>query len=75
VFLEHKGDDVTRSPAARQQLATTEQVADYLQLPPKTLAEWRSQGIGPKYSKIGKHVRYDWADVHAWVAGQQPATV
>jgi excisionase family DNA binding protein len=52
-------------------LGTPEQVADYLQIPVKTLAEWRSRGGGPRYSKVGRHARYDWADVRAWLASQR----
>jgi excisionase family DNA binding protein len=54
-------------------LATPEDVARYLNnIPVKTLAQWRSKGTGPQYRKIGRHVRYDWADVHAWLANQRP---
>lgn len=57
--------------AAPEQLATPEQLADFLQIPEKTLAEWRSQGKGPKYVKPGgRHVRYDWVDVREWVVTQ-----
>jgi hypothetical protein len=53
-------------------LGTTEEVAAYLKdVPPKTLAEWRSRGIGPRYLKVGRHVRYRWSDVEAWLASQQ----
>jgi predicted DNA-binding transcriptional regulator AlpA len=54
-------------------LATTEQVAAYLgdDFPAKTLAEWRSRGIGPRYLKVGRHVRYRWADVETWLASKQ----
>jgi hypothetical protein len=59
-----------------EQLATAEQVADYLQdIPLKTLAKWRSDGTGPRFIKVGRHVRYDWADVRAWLASQRPARV
>lgn len=61
--------------AAPEPLATPDQVADYLQIPAKTLAEWRSRGIGPDYVKPGgRHVRYRWPDVHSWVDTQQPVT-
>lgn len=53
-------------------LATPEDVARYLNdIPVKTLAQWRSKGTGPEYQKVGRHVRYDWADVHAWLASQR----
>ena len=54
-----------------ENLATPAQVAEYLQKPAKTLAQWRSLGTGPKYFKLGGgHVRYSWADVRAWLAEQ-----
>lgn len=56
-------------------LATPEQVADYLQIPVKTLAKWRSEGTGPDYSKVGRHVRYDWADIREWLDTQSAGGV
>jgi excisionase family DNA binding protein len=47
------------------------QVAEYLQIPDKTLAEWRSRGIGPRYHKVGRYVRYRWSDVEAWLDSQR----
>ena len=53
-------------------LATPEEVSDFLRdIPVKTLAKWRSEGTGPKYTKVGRHVRYDWADVREWLKGQR----
>ncbi len=52
-------------------LATPGQVADHLQKPEKTLAEWRSRGIGPRYLKVGRDVRYRWGGDEEWLAGQQ----
>lgn len=59
--------------AGDRPLATPEDVARYLNnIPVKTLAQWRSKGTGPQYRKIGRHVRHDWADVHAWLASRRP---
>jgi predicted DNA-binding transcriptional regulator AlpA len=57
--------------AARTPLAKPIEVATYLQKPEKTLAEWRSRGLGPRYLSVGRDVRYRWADVDQWLAGQQ----
>lgn len=54
----------------RPSLGTPPEVADYLQVPEKTLAEWRSRGIGPSYSKVGRHVRYRWSAVENWLDQQ-----
>ncbi|WP_078309192.1 MULTISPECIES: helix-turn-helix domain-containing protein [unclassified Mycobacterium] len=37
---------------------------------PKTLAQWSSQGRGPKFYKFGGHVRYRLSDVIAWENAQ-----
>lgn len=65
----------SQSPPApqgtRTPLATPGEVARYLQKPEKTLAEWRSRGIGPCYLSVGRDVRYRWSDVDEWLAQQQ----
>jgi len=49
-------------------LAAPGEVADVLGVPVHTLDQWRSRGVGPDYHKVGRHVRYDWADVRRWLA-------
>jgi hypothetical protein len=64
-----------QAPAqGKDSLATPAEVAEFLRKPPKTLAEWRSRGLGPLYFKIGRDVRYAWADVHAWLRQQRSTT-
>lgn len=48
-------------------LWTIEQVAEYLQIPVKTLYQWRHTGYGPCGRRIGRYVRYRAEDVRAWV--------
>ncbi|WP_345475001.1 helix-turn-helix domain-containing protein [Actinoallomurus oryzae] len=55
----------------RASLGTPAQVAEHLQVPEKTLAEWRSRGIGPEYRKVGRYVRYVWKDVDVWLDAQR----
>jgi uncharacterized Zn finger protein len=45
----------------------TDDLAEFLKLPPKTLREWRYKGTGPDYVRVGKHVRYHPADVLEWL--------
>lgn len=67
---------VKTTAAKLEALATPAQVAAFLgEIPEKTLAEWRSQGKGPEYHKVGRYVRYDWADVRAWLAQQRKTMV
>lgn len=35
-------------------------------IPEKTLAQWRYMGKGPRYLKLGGHVRYRREDIDAW---------
>ena len=54
----------------RQPLGTPEEVAEHLQKPPRTLEQWRYRGIGPRYVKVGRDVRYRWSDVEKWLDEQ-----
>lgn len=59
---------MTRTEAGDESLATTDEVAAWLHIEPKTLANWRSQHIGPDYIKIGNNrVRYEWPALRKWV--------
>jgi excisionase family DNA binding protein len=49
---------------------TRREVAERLQLPVGTLADWASKGTGPRYARFGKHTRYRLADVIAWESEQ-----
>jgi predicted DNA-binding transcriptional regulator AlpA len=61
-----------RSQAPPESLATPEEVAAYLKdWSVATLKDWRRKGTGPRYIPMGRHVRYDWADVMAWVAAKK----
>lgn len=43
-------------------------LANYLGIPEQTLANWRSTGQrGPRWYKVGRHVRYRMSDVNAWL--------
>jgi hypothetical protein len=39
-------------------------------VPVATLAQWASQGKGPRYRRFGRHVRYALSDVIAWENAQ-----
>ncbi len=59
-------------------LLTVEDVARLCGVPTKSVYVWRSKGEGPPGFRVGKFVRYDPADVRAWLdqqraAGQSPA--
>jgi excisionase family DNA binding protein len=48
------------------ELWTVHEVAAYLRVPVETLYRWRKFGGGPKAGRVGRHLRYDEADVRAW---------
>jgi excisionase family DNA binding protein len=54
----------------RRPLATSAEVAEYLGVPPRTVDTWAYFGRGPRYSLIGRHRRYRWDDVEAYVDEQ-----
>jgi predicted DNA-binding transcriptional regulator AlpA len=58
---------------APEALWEIEQVAEYLGVPVQTLYTWRKRRYGPPGAKIGKHLRYDPADVRAWFIQQTRA--
>jgi hypothetical protein len=71
---DHRGHGSTsddRLPAAAESglalLMTPAAVSAYLSIPTGTLANWRCQGHGPRYVRVGRHVRYLARDVQEWL--------
>ena len=54
-------------------LWTVEETAQFLRVPKATLYKWRYLGTGPKAGRVGRHLRYDPADVIAWFRQQREA--
>jgi hypothetical protein len=48
-------------------LMTPDEVADLIRITPSQLAQWRYEGNGPTFVKIGRAVRYRRDDVMAYV--------
>lgn len=44
------------------------EVALLLAVSRSTVANWRSRGQGPPYTRVGGSIRYDRAEVLAWLA-------
>ncbi|MFI0772349.1 helix-turn-helix domain-containing protein [Streptomyces sp. NPDC021218] len=42
-------------------------LADELQIPKSTIYGWKSRGIGPRWARVGKHLRARRTDVDAWL--------
>ena len=52
---------------------SVEDVARYLRVPVETVYRWRKVKYGPPAARVGKHLRYDAADVRAWFKAQVAA--
>lgn len=48
-------------------LLNTRDAAKYLAVSIPTLTRWRSQGLGPRWARLGGSVRYRLADLRAFV--------
>lgn len=53
-------------PHADQDILTTIQAGQFLGINHGTLRAWRSQGRGPRYTRLGRLVRYRRRDLEIW---------
>ena len=56
--------------AAPEELWSIDEVSAFLRVPVGTLYQWRHRRIGPRAAKVGRHLRYNPADVRAWLEEQ-----
>ena len=56
-----------------QDLMTTDEAAEFLDLHPATMATWRmTEGRGPRYFKVGqRNVRYRRSELERWLKAQE----
>ncbi|MEU6005916.1 helix-turn-helix domain-containing protein [Streptomyces sp. NPDC047453] len=52
---------------------TPDDIAEMFEVPLETVYQWRKKRTGPPGFRIGKHVRYDPADVRAYVIQRKSA--
>ena len=57
--------DAAHAPLSR--LLIVQEVADLLQVPPKTVYTWRYKGVGPPAVPMGRYLRFRAEDVAAWL--------
>lgn len=67
-MAEPKDDADARAARARNgaPFLSPEQAAFYLGLTTRTLQEYRSNGIGPRFRRHGRYIRYHIDDIDAW---------
>ncbi|MER7667954.1 helix-turn-helix domain-containing protein [Kitasatospora sp. NPDC096128] len=56
-----------RAALDRRPLASAEELAAYLGVPLQTVYAWRHRRQGPVAIKVGRHLRYRWTEVEAWL--------
>jgi len=54
----------------RDDVVTIDEVARRLDIPKKTLYQWRYRGKGPRSHRVGRHVRYRWSEILDWLSDQ-----
>lgn len=47
---------------------STAELSKHWDIPEKTLERWRCEGIGPRFMKVGQHVRYRREDIQQYEA-------
>ncbi|WP_405882455.1 helix-turn-helix domain-containing protein [Streptomyces sp. NBC_01136] len=52
---------------------TPDDIAEMFEVPIETVYQWRKKRTGPPGFRIGKHLRYDPADVRAYVSERKSA--
>lgn len=55
-------------------LLSTNEAAEHLGVTDTTMRRWRSQGVGPAFTKIGAFAAYTVADLDAWVKDGRKVT-
>ena len=50
-----------------ESLIDVQQLADYLDVPVKTLYAWRYRREGPPAFRVGRHLRYRRSDIQHWI--------
>ncbi len=57
----------------REQLMSVEDLAAYLGRSRRTVLDWNSRGLGPKYIRLGRRIAYRPSDVEKWLRTREVA--
>lgn len=63
-------DTIQEVPSLPSPILRTPEAAAYLNVQPTTLEQWRWNGRGPTFVKIGRSVRYRQADLDAFLSAR-----
>ncbi|WP_310717840.1 helix-turn-helix transcriptional regulator [Streptomyces lydicus] len=65
-------DVATEPRALPSRYLTPEDLVEMFELPSiETVYQWRRKRTGPRGFRVGRHLRFDPADVRAWVDSQR----
>lgn len=53
---------------------TSQDLAELLEVPVHTVYDWRYRQIGPTAIKMGRHIRYEVAEVERWLAWKKASS-
>lgn len=67
IGTRHGPRDTRHTTLLRPRLLTEAGTASYLGFHSHTLENWRSAGEGPRWKRLGRSIRYEPADLDAWV--------
>jgi excisionase family DNA binding protein len=67
------GGTAASVPVLPVRLLSVQEVAELLQVPVKTIYQWRYRGEGPRPMRLGKYLRFDPTDVANWIEGRKAA--
>ncbi len=62
--------NTTTVGADRVSLLSRQEVHEYAGPAVQTLAIWRMKGVGPRFTRAGRLIRYRLSDVDAWLDSQ-----
>lgn len=63
-------EPVMHTTALPERFLSVDEVSAILGVPVETLYGWRKKRTGPRAALVGRHLRYDPADVRAWFDAQ-----
>lgn len=61
----------THTLSALEPMMSVEELSAYLDVPIRTLYDWRRVGRGPCPIHVGRQLRYFVSDVHQWLQDQR----
>jgi excisionase family DNA binding protein len=62
---------ITNQPKSKKVYLTETEAAEYLGLKAGTLRNWRKDGVGPAYSRLGRCVRYTAEDLEKFASDRR----